>query len=71
MLYKFIRFVIWFVVTLVITTMICNWLTAANDILVLIGIISALVYLVITVKTKCFLNFKFNFKRKTKDEKVP
>lgn len=71
MLYKIVKVFIWFVLSMVIISIICSCLSAANDILVAIGVILIIIYFIITWKTRFFINIHLpRFFKKKKDEEV-
>ena len=71
MLSKIVKIFIWFVLTMVAFSLIGSCLSAANDILVAIGVISAIIYFIITWKTRFFINIHLpKFLKKKKDEEV-
>ena len=72
MLSKIIKVFIWFVLSMVVFSLIGSCLSAANDILVAIGVISVIIYFIITWKTRFFINIHLPrfLKKKEKDEEV-
>ncbi len=71
MLSKIIKVFIWFILSMVAFSLIGSCLSAANDILVAIGVILVIIYFVITWKTRFFINIHLpRFLKKKKDEKV-
>ena len=62
----FIKIFIWVFVTIFMSTFLGNCLTFPNIVTNVIGVFLFLLYIVITVQTRCFTRIKFNFKKKRK-----
>ena len=61
---KVILFTIWLVVTMVVATFICKFVSEADTLLNIIGVILIPVWIKVGVVTKCFTHINFK-----KDEK--
>lgn len=72
MLSKIVKVFIWFVLSMVVFSLIGSCLSASNDILVAIGVISVIIYFIITWKTCFFINIHLPrfLKKIEKDEEI-
>lgn len=62
---KIILFTIWLVVTMVVATFICKFVSEADTLLNIVGVILIPVWIKVAVITKCFTHINFK-----KDEKI-
>jgi hypothetical protein len=46
-------------ITIIVTTIVCELLTMSFTLLNLLGVIISIEYLIISIKTKCLTNLKF------------
>lgn len=56
---KIRMFLVWIMITIIVTTIVCELLTMSFTLLNLLGVIISIEYLIISIKTKCLTNLKF------------
>lgn len=59
---KLVIIVVWFIVTMIILTWSCSMLTKSSSIANIVGILSIVIYLLLSFKTKCFTLINLNKK---------
>lgn len=57
---KFFQISAWFLITLLIVSLICAMLNEPNTIVAIAGFIIEVVWIVVSVKTKCFTHMPFH-----------
>lgn len=57
---RFVQISAWVLMTLLIISLICACLNEPNTIVAIVGFIFAVVWIVVSVKTKCFTHMPFH-----------
>jgi uncharacterized membrane protein YbhN (UPF0104 family) len=66
---KTVLAIVWFICLMAIWTFCGNMITAPNTFLVLLGIAVGIIFLVISVKTKCFTS-KWTFRTQKTEQQI-
>ncbi len=63
---KFLTMSVWLVVSMLVFSLLCKMLTASDTLANMAGAVFMVAYVLLSLKTRFFTNFKFNNKNKIK-----